>query len=73
MANAIVDVDTRVKLFQELTWRVRSEYEEMPGLNLTMKQAQRLWGADRQTCESVFSALLESRFLKRTKGRFVRA
>jgi hypothetical protein len=59
---------------QDLTRRVRAEYEEMPGLSVTLAQAQRLWCVDRQTCEGVFMGLVERGFLRRTtKDRFVRA
>jgi hypothetical protein len=58
----------------ELAVRVRGEYREMPGLALTMQQAQRLWALDRLTCESVFEELVAARFLRRTTaGRYVRA
>ena len=54
--------------------RVEAEYREMPGLSLTLPQAQRLWTADRATCEEVFSRLLARRVLRETSaGRFVRA
>jgi hypothetical protein len=54
--------------------RVEAEYTEMPGLSVTLSQAQRLWALDRQTCEEVFSRLIGTGVLKMTaKGRFVRA
>jgi Fic family protein len=57
----------------ELTVRVRGEYREMPGLSLTVPQAQRLWGLERATCQALFEQLVETRFLRRTRhGRFVR-
>jgi Fic family protein len=46
--------------------RVRAEFIEMPGLKLTVAQAQRLWGLDRSTCERVISKLTASGFLVRT-------
>jgi hypothetical protein len=46
---------------------VRAEYLEVPGLDLTRDQAQRLWGLDRTACEQLLAALVESRFLKRTR------
>jgi hypothetical protein len=59
---------------QLLVARVRSEYEEMPGLRLTAPQAQRLWCLDRHICESVLSQLVEDKFLKRsTAGHYLRA
>jgi hypothetical protein len=54
--------------------RVRGEYIEMPGLRLTIAQAQRLWGLDRAVCDALLGALVEAKFLFRTRdGAFVRA
>lgn len=54
--------------------RICSEYREMPGLTLTVPQAQRLWALDRPACERVLDTLVESGFLRRTgRGTFVRA
>lgn len=54
--------------------RVRGEYLEMPGLRLTSAQAQRLWGLDRTACDALLSALVDARFLSRTRdGAFVRS
>ncbi len=47
--------------------RVRAEFLEMPGLKLTVSQAQRLWGMDRSTCEALIEELTSSRFLARTR------
>lgn len=47
--------------------RVRAEFLEMPGLKLTLAQAQRLWGVDRATCEALIEELTECRFLTRTR------
>lgn len=56
-----------------LSQRIRSEYREMPGLNLTQAQAQRLWSIDEPTCRLVFRTLVDQRFLKRTpSGRYIR-
>jgi hypothetical protein len=53
--------------------RVKGEYLEMPGLALTTKQAQRLWGLDRESCDALLGALVDASFLKRTPdGAFVR-
>ncbi len=52
--------------------RVRAEFLEMPGLALTLAQAQRLWSMDRRTCEVLLTSLTDSRFLHRTgRGLFV--
>ncbi len=54
--------------------RVRGEFREMPGLSLTLAQAQRLWSLDMSTCCDVLSELVESGFLsRRTDGAFCRA
>jgi len=52
---------------EETLRRVRAEFLEMPGLKLTVPQAQRLWGVDRRTCEAVIDELMQSRFLSRTR------
>lgn len=56
-----------------LIHRVRAEFLEMPGLQLTCEQAQRLWVIDRQTCTSVLERLVATGFLvRRIDGRYVR-
>jgi hypothetical protein len=58
----------------EVLRRVKGEYLEMPGLRLTIAQAQRLWGLDRSVCDSLLGALVDAKFLFRTRdGAFVRA
>ena len=67
------ELGERTNTFRELTHRVEAEYAEMPGLSLTLPQAQRLWVVDRQTCEKVFVALTARGVLRKTaRGRFVR-
>ena len=46
--------------------RVRAEFVEMPGLRLTPAQATRLWGLERDACQAVINALIESSFLRWT-------
>ena len=54
--------------------RARAEYDEMPGLHLTEKQAARLWGCDADSCRAVLAQLESVGFLARTRtGGFVRA
>ena len=48
--------------------RVREEFKEMPGLQLTPAQAMRLWGLERQTCRAVIDSLVASAFLRWTTG-----
>jgi hypothetical protein len=47
---------------------IRAEYLEVPGLHLTKKQAERLWGLDTLTCEALLDALVNAQFLRRTKA-----
>jgi hypothetical protein len=54
--------------------RVRAEFLEMPGLQLTLPQAARLWGLDLPACEAVLEVLVRSAFLRRTpSGAVTRA
>jgi hypothetical protein len=55
-----------------LVRRVRAEFLEMPGLCLTIDQAQRLWALAPRACEALLQSLIDSRFLRRTdRGLFV--
>jgi hypothetical protein len=45
---------------------IRAEYLEIPGLSLTKRQVQRLWGLDHGTTEAVLAALVEVKFLRCT-------
>jgi hypothetical protein len=57
----------------ELLLRIEGEYREMPGLSLTMSQAERLWGLDRRTCRVALTKLIERRVLRRaSNGTYVR-
>ena len=72
--TAIDDVRLPADVVRALARQVRAEYDEMPGLSVTLAQARRLWNADAHCCEAVFSALTASGFLKlTTKGRYVRS
>ena len=58
----------------EVLRRVQGEYIEMPGLRLTPAQAQRLWGVDRAACDALLGALVDAKFLFRTRdGSFMRS
>jgi hypothetical protein len=48
---------------QTLVKLIRSEFLEVPGLQLTLEQAQRFWGIDRVACRQVFDSLVETGFL----------
>jgi hypothetical protein len=59
---------------RDVARRVQAEYAEMPGLSVTLGQAQRLMAIDEATCAAVFRALTTRGVLRRTpEGRYVRA
>ena len=47
---------------------IQAEYTEMPGLQLTKRQVQRLWGLDEATCDASLRALENQQFLRRTSA-----
>lgn len=52
---------------------IRAEYEEMPGLSLTLPQAMRLWSVDRELCELGLDALVADGVLRVDDGRYLLA
>src|SRR5438045_8675649 len=57
----------------EVLRRVQGEFLEMPGLRLTEPQARRLWGLDAASCQALLGALVDAKFLFRTRdGAFMR-
>jgi predicted HAD superfamily Cof-like phosphohydrolase len=53
--------------------RIRAEYLEMPGMNLTMDQVARLCGMERSACQTELDALVDAHFLTLTPdGTYVR-
>lgn len=56
-----------------LCTRIIGEYLEMPGLRLTLPQAQRLWNTDARTCCNVLDSLVEAGFLRKTISGYARA
>jgi sigma-54-interacting transcriptional regulator len=53
--------------------RIRGEYLEMPGLQLTVAQAQRLCGIEQSLCKTVLDALVDAKFLSvKPNGAYVR-
>jgi hypothetical protein len=74
ITNVRDDIGTRSGSTRALMEQIKAEYVEMPGLSVTLPQAQRLWSVDRATCEAVFSRLISMGVLRRSsRGRFIRA
>jgi hypothetical protein len=60
--------------FQQALERIRAEYQEMPGMKLTLEQVERLSGVDRSVCQQVLDALVNAKFLSlRNDGSYTRA
>jgi hypothetical protein len=72
-ANAELHPRGPITSDEQLIGRVRGEYLEMPGLRLTRRQAQRLWGLDDDTSDRILTVLVERKFLTRAPdGSFMR-
>lgn len=53
--------------------RIRSEFLEMPGMQLTLQQAERLCGVNSDICERVLADLVSAGFLcTSSSGTFLR-
>ena len=62
-----------VRATDEVLRRVQGEFLDMPGLRLTEAQARRLWGLDEAFCAALLGALVDAKFLFRTRdGAFMR-
>lgn len=59
--------------FSEVLGHIREEYDEMPGLCLTLPQAQRLWALDVHTCRRAIEHLVEAGYLRPSPFGYVRA
>jgi hypothetical protein len=46
--------------------RVRAEFEEMPGMTLTVPQASRLFGLEEALCRRVVDQLVAAAYLRKT-------
>lgn len=57
---------------EKLVRRIFGEFVEMPGMCLTSRQAQRLWGLDEKTCAAALGLLVSAKFLWVTDGIYRR-
>ena len=69
MARRLLSADAMS--FAAVVDRVRGEFVEMPGLELTLPQAVRLWTLGVDDCRYVIDALVDAGFLKWTPRRTV--
>jgi hypothetical protein len=64
----------RTIAFEDAMRRVRAEFVEMPGMQLTPAQAARLWHFEPEFCKAILSALVDTKFLVKTRReKFARA
>jgi hypothetical protein len=62
--TAVVNVDVVAR-------RVLAEFEEMPGMALTVRQASRLFGLEESVCRTVLDALIDLAYLRETRAGVV--
>jgi len=58
-------------LIANLITRIRAEFLEMPGLELTLPQAARLWNLGMEDCRHILDVLTTAGFLRWTAARTV--
>lgn len=51
------------RAFVKLVQRIREEFEEAPGLQMTVSEGSRFWGLDEGTCSEVLGRLVATGFL----------
>ena len=57
----------------DLRSRIQAEFVEMPGLRLTLGQASRLFGMDREDCRQALDRLVQGGALHYQNGTFFRS
>ncbi len=58
----------------KLAQRIREEFDEAPGLQLTVSEGARFWALDPEMCARILTHLFQSGFLVRAQGgRYRRA
>lgn len=61
-----------IAIRHSLVRRVAAEFEEVPGMRLTLLQAARFFNVPAETCSRIFSMLMEEGQLRLTlDGRYV--
>lgn len=73
LESSVLHLSTASELHdRDLQARIRAEYDEMPGLNLTLPQAARLFSCDATTCTRALMRLIAKGVLSVDEGVFVR-
>jgi hypothetical protein len=64
---------SEMKTTNRMLQRICGEFLEMPGLTLTLRQAQRLWTLDESICRQLLDSLVAIGFLRCSpKGVYAR-
>lgn len=58
---------------RDLHVRIHAEYQEMPGLKLTLVQAARLFDLERERCARALDSLVDAGLLRRDGHTFLHA
>jgi hypothetical protein len=66
MENTVESRTPNAGGIEQMLRRIQCEFLEMPGMRVTIPQAQRLWNLDAFVCESLLGALVDTQFLTRT-------
>ena len=73
-SRSVVLVPADLQRIADALRQIEAEYREMPGLNVTEAQAQRLWALDETTCRRALDTLVQRGVLRRTRREsYVRA
>jgi hypothetical protein len=54
------------RVLMKLAQRIREEFEEAPGLRITVPEGSRFWGLEEKTCGEVLARLVAAGFLARS-------
>lgn len=52
---------------------IKAEFLEIPGVSLTVRQAERLWHLNAAMCRQIVERLIDEGFLRRANVAFVRS
>ena len=72
-ATALGDAPREGALSAAVMWRIRLEFDAMPGLCISRAQAEQLWQLERSATAMALEALVAIGYLRVTRHGFVRA
>jgi hypothetical protein len=60
-------------LTDDTCWRIQADFEEMPDLTVTSRQAARFWAIDERVAAAALQHLEERGILRQTRFGFLRS